>query len=71
MSNNTRYITKNGDRWDLIAYKSYGDATMIDIIIAANPGVSVDPVLKEGITLNIPIVDEPDVDKSLLPPWKR
>ena len=68
---NTRYITKNGDRWDLIAYKAYGDATMIDIIIAANPGVPVDPVLKEGITLNIPIVDEPDVDKSLLPPWKR
>lgn len=55
----------------MIAYKAYGDATMIDIIIAANPGVSVDPVLKEGITLNIPIVDEPDVDKSLLPPWKR
>lgn len=68
---NTRYITKQGDRWDLIAYKAYGDATMIDIIIAANSGVSVDPVLKEGITLNIPIVDEPDVDKSLLPPWKR
>ena len=68
---NTRYITKQGDRWDLIAYKAYGDATMIDILITANPGIPVDPILPEGITLNIPIVDEPEVDKSLLPPWKR
>ena len=68
---NTRYITKQGDRWDLIAYKAYGDATMIDILIMANPGIPVDPILPEGITLNIPVVDEPEVDKSLLPPWKR
>ena len=68
---NTRYITKQGDRWDLIAYKAYGDATMIDILIMENPGIPVEPILPEGITLNIPIVDEPEVDKSLLPPWKR
>ena len=68
---NTRYITKQGDRWDVIAYKAYGDATMIDTLIMANPGIPVDPVLQEGITLNIPIVDEPEVYKSLLPPWKR
>lgn len=67
----TRYITKQGDRWDLIAYKAYGDATMIDTLIIANPRIPVDPILPEGITLNIPIIDEPEVDKSLLPPWKR
>ena len=31
------YLTREGDRWDLIAYRVYGDVAKQDLIIAANP----------------------------------
>ncbi len=33
MSAVLRYITKDGDRWDLIAHKHYGNALLIDGLI--------------------------------------
>lgn len=67
----TKYITQEGDRWDLIADKAYGDATKITPIIEANPGVPKTPVLPSGITLYVPLMDVETVDTNLLPPWKR
>ena len=31
------YITGDGDRWDLLAWRYYGDATQFGPIIMANP----------------------------------
>lgn len=67
----TKYITVDGDRWDTIAYKAYGDALKITPIIEANPNVPKTPVLASGITLYVPIMEQATTDVNLLPPWKR
>lgn len=80
---NTEYITKPGDRWDLIAYKAYGtvDEVVLDdgttgnamgVIARANPDIPIGDVLQEGLLLQIPIIANAAVntDLSILPPWK-
>ncbi len=67
----TRYTTVQGDRWDTVSFKAYGDATLYSGIVEANPTVPKDAVIPSGIVLNIPIIDKPTVDISVLPPWKQ
>lgn len=69
----TIYPTLEGDRWDTIANKAYGDPTKISEIIRANPQVRIYDVFPAGIKLLIPIIDQTaiSVDTSNLPPWKR
>jgi phage tail protein X len=80
----TEYITKPGDRWDLIAYKAFGtvnDIVMDDgtrqnavsVVVHANPGIAVDSVLDPGLLLQIPVIPDSTIqtDEELLPPWKR
>lgn len=72
----TQYITSEGERWDLIAQKAYGDPTQINIIIEANKGLKIGQTLPAGITINIPILEPSEnqtdqVQTNLLPPWKR
>lgn len=66
------HTTSAGDRWDLLAWKYYGDASKYEPIIAANPDVVIAPILPAGIRLLIPILDAADlIDSEDLPPWKR
>lgn len=65
------YITKDGDRWDLIAYEYYGDATFYELIITANPEVQITPILDPGIKLKIPVREETEQIKFILPPWRE
>jgi len=75
----TLYIeetTKPGDRWDLIAWRMYGDATRFAPIIDANrtlfstdPLTPIPPVLAAGLVLRIPILDAaPSLADA--PPWR-
>jgi phage tail protein X len=68
---NTTYTVTEGERWDTIAYKAYGDVNRLPEIIAANPGVPITERLEAGTVLNIPVISDPDTDTELLPPWKR
>jgi phage tail protein X len=66
------HITREGDRWDLLAWEYYGDATQYEGIIAANNQVMIDPILPSGIIINIPVLEEPtaELDETEgLPPW--
>lgn len=71
MADFTPYVTKENDRWDLIAYKAHGNVENMQDIIEANPSVPIYEVLPSGITLKIPVKAAPEVSKQLLPPWKR
>lgn len=71
MAETTNYITKRGDRWDLIAWKAYGDITKQKEIIEANPDICLVVEFEEGITLQLPIIPNVNTQESLLPPWKR
>jgi len=73
MTGIVEYIVKEGDRWDSIAFKAYGDAAMYAGIIEANPNATISPVLVAGQRLTIPIVEQSEIqiDSEDLPPWKR
>jgi len=64
------YITKEGDRWDLIANIYYGDPMKYEPIIAANHEVPLYPILPAGIKLIIPAIEVNNTIEEL-PPWKR
>jgi len=66
------YVTKDGDRWDLIAYVYYGDSFGYERIIVANPSVPIIPILPSGLKLLIPVIEEEQTPQSEeLPPWKQ
>ena len=71
MADLTTYTAKQGDRWDTVAFKAYGDATRINELIEANPKVPIKDEIAAGTVLNIPFIPEPTLDAELLPPWKR
>lgn len=61
------YVTGPSDRWDMIAWRAYGDATEIAPLIAANPAVAISPVLPQGITIYCPLITPPPPASGL--PW--
>lgn len=66
------HITRDGDRWDLLAWAYYGDATAYEPIIAANPGIAITPILPSGIKVLIPVLEEAETATTEgLPPWKQ
>lgn len=67
----TKYTTIQGDRWDTIAHKAYGDPLKISPIVEANPHVPKTPILPAGVVLYVPIQEREDVSPTNLPPWKR
>lgn len=73
MSNFVEYVTKQGDRWDTIAFKAYGDASLVNGLIEANPTIVISPILEAGTRVIVPILEQGDIqiDSELLPPWKR
>jgi len=73
MAGIVEYIVKEGDRWDSIAFKAYGDPTMYAGIIESNPSAVISPVLMPGQRLTIPIIEQTEIqiDSEDLPPWKR
>lgn len=64
------HITATGERWDLLAWRFYGDPTEYSSIIMANPAVPIEPVFEAGIKIAIPIVTATATPASL-PPWKQ
>jgi phage tail protein X len=64
------HVTTAGERWDLLAWQYYGDATGYSQIIMANPNVAITPQFDAGVTIAVPILEQSDVIISDLPPWK-
>jgi phage tail protein X len=67
----TEYTTKEGDRWDTIAYAAYGDTGRMMEIAEANPDVPLRGKIPAGTVLFVPVTEEIETDINLLPPWKR
>ncbi|EBD2385694.1 hypothetical protein CK656_20315 [Salmonella enterica] len=62
------HITTDGERWDQIAYRYYGDPLGYARIIVANPHIAVTPVLAAGQRLAVPVIDAVQTTQEL-PPW--
>lgn len=63
------YTTIQGDMWDWIAYKVYGNEACMGYLMQANPRHIDVSVFPQGITLICPDIKQED--KSFLPPWRR
>jgi phage tail protein X len=72
MADYIEHITREGERWDSIAYRYYGDASLITPLAEANETVRLLPVLPGGLVLIVPLLDagNPPITENL-PPWKR
>ena len=69
------HITTEGERWDTLAWRYYGDPYAYSRIVEANPALDLGPVLPSGQLLLIPILPLAQASQQLtddsLPPWKR
>lgn len=65
-----KYTTIQGDMWDSIAHKLYGDETKMDALISANPELREVYIFSAGVELEAPDV-EVNSSVSGLPPWKN
>lgn len=63
--------TVANDRWDLIAWRCYGDPQRIEPLIAANPHLPIRSVLPAGETVCVPVLEPAQIASASLPPWKR
>lgn len=66
------HIAQQGERWDDLAFKYYGDSFSFLEIIKANPDIAISPFLPEGSIVKIPIFEDTQIsDKTDLPIWKQ
>ncbi|TKH43467.1 phage tail protein [Paenibacillus terrae] len=66
----TTYTTIQGDTWDMIAYKVFGDETSMIQIMNLNLDYIDVSVFSAGTVLQMPDVTEVEETASDLPPWK-
>lgn len=64
------HITTEGERWDQLATRYYGDPLAYEGIVEANPHVPLATTLPGGLTLSIPVLEQEDLFEEL-PPWLR
>jgi phage tail protein X len=73
MSTFIEYTAQQNDRFDIIAYKSYGDVNKMNLIIAANPQIGIiEGTIPVGTVVRVPVLEvAPNIVTADLPPWKR
>ena len=67
--NRTIYSTIQGDMWDSIAYKVYGNELYMHVLIEANQKYRDLSIFPVGIKLNLPKISKGST--RAVPPWKR
>jgi len=64
------YRTVQGDTWDIIAKKIWGNEKLFTKLIEANPKERYRMFFPEGVELVVPEIEVP-TEEVPLPPWKR
>lgn len=67
------HITRDGERWDAIAWRYYRDVAELPRLLAANPHLAARPTLPSGQRVVVPIIERREAAASVarLPPWRR
>lgn len=72
MADYLEHITQEGERFDLLAYRYYGNAYAYGAIVEANIAqIGVPPIFDSGLKLRIPVLPPAQATATNLPPWKR
>lgn len=64
------YITMQGDAWDTIAYRLWGQERLFMELVKVNPEYLDTLIFPAGIELKVPARPENYVKKEL-PPWRQ
>lgn len=64
------YTTKQGDLYDTISYRVYGDEGYAGQLMEANPAHVNTVIFPAGVQLNVPAVSK-ETSSQNLPPWRR
>ena len=62
------YVTTQGDAWDAIAYRLWGEERFFMALVEANPEYLDVALFPAGVVLNVPPAPE-RLLKQELPPW--
>lgn len=62
------YSTIQGDVWDMIAFKVYGDTDLTYLLLDSNPAYVKTTIFDSGVLLTVP--EAPEETTSDLPPWR-
>lgn len=65
----SKYITRMGDTWDLIAYEQLGSCKYVSLLIKENKEYCDTAIFSAGVVLNIPAITNKTKVENL-PPWK-
>jgi len=63
------YTTIQGDTWDMIAYRLFGDEAYMEDLIMANPSYIDTLVFSSGTVLSVPELTEGQDDD--IPFWRK
>lgn len=66
-----KHIVKQGERWDNLSYRYYGNAFEYNRIINANPHIDFCEVLPTGAVIFIPVLNVKLTNNDDMPPWLR
>lgn len=64
------YTCRAGESFDLLAGQAYGQETMVDVIVAANPDLCDVVLFEGGEVIDLPLVERVE-SPDTLPPWRR
>jgi len=67
-----QYMAAQGDVWDYLSWKLYGDERFTHVLLEANPKLRHIVLFETTIVINVP--DRPQTrtqSSSNLPPWKQ
>ena len=64
------YTTVQGDTFDIVAYRVWGDEMLMHELIQANPDHQETVFFPAGIVLNVPELDLP-IPRGPVPPWQQ
>ena len=64
----SRYTTKSGDMWDLIAHEQMGSGRYTHLLLRANASLADIVIFPAGVELVIP--DAPMEVSAHQPPWR-
>lgn len=68
MNENRIYTTVQGDMWDFLAWKFYGDVKYISLLFLGNPELLEIHVFSSGTKIYIPELPEESVEN--IPEWR-
>lgn len=61
--------TIQGDTWDWLAKKAYGNELLMNVLIAANPEHRMTSIFPAGVEITVPDVET--TARSSPPPWRQ